>query len=51
MASFLLGDVSSFNRYVSVSTNAKEFQKRDFFYVAGYLASQTIADDQLWLAL
>lgn len=32
MASFLLGDVSSFNRYVSVSTNAKEFQKRDFFY-------------------
>ncbi len=32
MASFLLGDVSSFQRYVSVSTNAKEFQKRDFFY-------------------
>ncbi|MGA8530687.1 MAG: TonB-dependent receptor, partial [Acidobacteriaceae bacterium] len=32
MASFLLGDVSSFARYVSVSTNAKEFQKRDFFY-------------------
>ena len=32
-ASFILGDVSSFNRYVSTSTNAKEFQKRDFFYV------------------
>ncbi|MGB6870140.1 MAG: TonB-dependent receptor, partial [Acidobacteriaceae bacterium] len=32
MASFLLGDVSSFNRYVSVSTNAKEFQKRLFYY-------------------
>jgi outer membrane receptor protein involved in Fe transport len=33
IASFLLGDASQFNRYVSVSTNAKEFQKRDFFYV------------------
>lgn len=32
MATFVLGDVTSFNRYVSVSTNAKEFQKRDFFY-------------------
>jgi hypothetical protein len=32
MASFVLGDVSNFGRYVSVSTNAKEFQKRDFFY-------------------
>lgn len=31
-ATFLTGQVSSFNRYVSVSTNAKEFQKRDFFY-------------------
>jgi hypothetical protein len=31
-ATFLLGDVSSYGRYVSVSTNAKEFQKRDFFY-------------------
>jgi outer membrane receptor protein involved in Fe transport len=30
--SFLLGDVTSFNRYVSTSTNAKEFQKRTFFY-------------------
>jgi outer membrane receptor protein involved in Fe transport len=29
---FLLGDVTSFNRYVSTSTNAKEFQKRTFFY-------------------
>ena len=28
----LLGDVTSFNRYVSTSTNAKEFQKRTFFY-------------------
>ena len=32
MANFLLGDVTSFNRYVSTSTNAKEFQKRTFFY-------------------
>ena len=32
-ATFVLGDVTSYNRYVSVSTNAKEFQKRDFFYV------------------
>ncbi len=31
-ASFVLGDVSAFNRYASVSTNAKEFQVRDFFY-------------------
>ena len=31
-ASFMLGEVSSYNRYVSVSTNAKEFQKRTFFY-------------------
>ncbi len=33
LASFVLGDVTQFNRYVSTSTNAKEFQKRDFFYV------------------
>ena len=32
-ASFILGDVSSFGRYASTSTNAKEFQPRDFFYV------------------
>lgn len=32
MASFVLGDVSSLARYVSVSTNAKEFQKRLFYY-------------------
>ena len=31
-ASFLMGDVTTFNRYVSTSTNAKEFQKRTFFY-------------------
>ena len=31
-ASFLLGNVNNYNRYVSVSTNAKEFQKRTFFY-------------------
>ncbi len=31
-ASFVLGQVNNFSRYVSVSTNAKEFQKRDFFY-------------------
>ncbi len=32
-ATFVLGNVTNFNRYVSSSTNAKEFQKRDFFYV------------------
>jgi hypothetical protein len=32
MAGFMLGDVVNFGRYVSVSTNAKEFQKRTFFY-------------------
>jgi hypothetical protein len=31
-ATFALGEVHDFNRYVSVSTNAKEFQKRTFFY-------------------
>jgi outer membrane receptor protein involved in Fe transport len=31
-ATFMLGDVPSFGRYVSTSTNAKEFQKRTFFY-------------------
>jgi hypothetical protein len=31
-ATFVLGDVTSFNRYASTSDNAKEFQKRDFFY-------------------
>ncbi len=32
LATFALGEVTAFNRYVSTSTNAKEFQKRDFFY-------------------
>lgn len=32
-ASLLTGQVTAFNRYVSSSTDAKEFQKRDFFYV------------------
>jgi hypothetical protein len=32
-ATFVLGDVTSYNRYASVFTNAKEFQKRDFFFV------------------
>jgi hypothetical protein len=31
-ASFVLGEVHDFGRYVSTSTNAKEFQKRLFFY-------------------
>lgn len=31
-ATFMLGDVTSYNRFVSTSTNAKEFQKRTFFY-------------------
>ncbi|HEV2273283.1 MAG TPA: TonB-dependent receptor [Acidobacteriaceae bacterium] len=33
IASFFLGDVSSFQRYVSSSTNAQEHQYRTFFYV------------------
>jgi hypothetical protein len=32
LATFMLGQVTSFGRYVSTSTNAKEFQKRTFFY-------------------
>jgi hypothetical protein len=32
IATFLLGDVTSFQRYVSTSTNAAERQKRWFFY-------------------
>jgi len=32
-ATFVLGDVTAYNRYASTSTNAKEFQKRDFFFV------------------
>ncbi|MGA2601378.1 MAG: TonB-dependent receptor, partial [Bryobacteraceae bacterium] len=32
LASFLLGDVSNFNRYVSTSTNAQEKQPRLFWY-------------------
>lgn len=32
-ATFALGDVTQIQRYVSTSTNAKEFQKRTFFYV------------------
>ena len=32
-ASFVTGNVTQFNRYVSTTNNAKEFQKRDFFYV------------------
>jgi hypothetical protein len=32
LATFLLGDVSTFNRYVSSSTDAMEEQKRFFFY-------------------
>jgi outer membrane receptor protein involved in Fe transport len=31
-ATFVLGEASQFNRYASTSTNAKEFQKRLFFY-------------------
>jgi outer membrane receptor protein involved in Fe transport len=32
LATFLLGDVTSFNRFVSTSTSAAERQKRYFFY-------------------
>jgi hypothetical protein len=32
LATFLLGDVTSFNRFVSTSLNAAERQKRTFFY-------------------
>ncbi len=42
----MLGDVTSFNRYVSTSTNAKEFQKRTFFYRTGHLARNPEADPE-----
>ena len=32
LATFLLGDVSSFDRYVSSSTDAREYQRRFFWY-------------------
>ena len=32
-ATYVLGDVTAYNRYASISANAKEFQKRDFFFV------------------
>ncbi len=32
LATFVLGDVTGFQRYASTTTNAKEFQKRVFFY-------------------
>jgi Carboxypeptidase regulatory-like domain/TonB dependent receptor len=32
-ATFVLGRVTNFGRYYSVTTNAKEFQKRTFFYI------------------
>jgi len=32
LATMMLGQVTQFGRYVSTSTNAKEFQKRTFFY-------------------
>ena len=32
MATFLLGDVTTFKRYVSTFTNAAERQKRFYFY-------------------
>ncbi len=32
-ATLVSGKVTNFTRFVSTSTNAKEFQKRDFFYV------------------
>jgi hypothetical protein len=31
-ATFALGEVTAYNRYASLSTNAKEFQQRFFFY-------------------
>ena len=32
LATFVLGDVTQFRRYVSESTDAREFQQRFFFY-------------------
>ena len=43
-ATFILGDVTSFNRYTSAEaseTNAKEFQIRDLLLCAGHLARNT----------
>ncbi len=33
LATYVLGDVTAYNRYASTATNAKEFQKRDFFFI------------------
>ena len=42
-ATFLLGDVSSFNRTVTQNTNAQERQKRLFFYAGDqWRATQTV---------
>ena len=48
-ASFILGDVTAFNRYTSAETsetNAKEFQPRLFFLRAGHLACDTETDGE-----
>ena len=44
LATFVLGDVTNFARYVSTSTNAKESQKIVFSYRAGHLASHSEPD-------
>ena len=51
LASFLLGDVSVFERYVSSVTDAEERQNRWFFYGQDQWKATQEADDQLRPAL
>ena len=47
LATFLLGDVTSFGRFVSSSTDASESQPRFFYYARRYLASSARTDGHL----
>ena len=47
LATFLLGDVTSFGRYVSSSTDARERQWRQFYYVQDTWRADAEADAQL----
>ena len=51
LAAFLLGDMSSFDRYVSSSTNAQERQKRFFWYGQDRMARNAEAYRHLGRAL
>ena len=51
LATFLLGDVTTFKRYVSTSTNAAERQKRFYFYGQDTWRATLQADHRLRSAL